>query len=338
MRLRSIKPPLPEALLVALEGCDIRTDADLMLRQSIALDIWKKIPPGVLSMSEVESYVRDIISRTSTSVLCGKDLAWLEAQQDAARAKLATGVPQLDEIINGVNGPKVLEISGDHGSGKTALALNIVARHLIAYPDYAALWIDTTGDFSPDRMQQIIGQCCAPTDANSVAERVQLSLAFDFSAAEKAMMLLYTNPKIRCIVIDSITPIIRPLLNAASSGGHILIASFMQQLRFTAEAHALTVLVLNSTSSATPLDSYSTSLMGFVRKPALGPSFAYMSDATLWLERQLPPSVEHDEDHPMEDGDVETDFVYTVDVLRSKYTPSKTRRSFKIKDGLLKSA
>jgi RAD51-like protein 3 len=148
-------------------------------------------------------------------------------------------------------------------------------------------------------------------------------------------------------VIDSITPIFRPLLSVVSSQGmrhfhgmnsvqltaskgHAMMISFMQQLKSLAETHSLTILVLvaycvlcssfltstdqilNSTSSALP-HTHQSRRSSTARKPALGPSFTYMTDTTLWLSKS-PAS------HTIEQADTLEAPIHTAEILRSKFT------------------
>ena len=89
------------------------------------------------------------------------------------------------------------------------------------------------------------------------------------------------------------------------------------------------------------------------RKPALGPSFAYMTDATLWLSKCDPDACEDDSGQEPESEDRGP--IHVAEVLRSKHTvgfhffasqsvanheakPSKAWCSFRIRDGILSNA
>lgn len=100
--------------------------------------------------------------------------------------------------------------------------------------------------------------------------------------------------------------------------------SFMQQLRVLARAHGLSVLVLNGTSAAAPRNPQSV-FASTARKPALGPTFAFQTDATLWLARA-----------PRELGAVAPN-THVAELLRARYMPSRTWCSFNIQNGVLRS-
>jgi RAD51-like protein 3 len=49
--------------------------------------------------------------------------------------------------------------------------------------------------------------------------------------------------RIRIIVIDSITPLLGPMLSAVSSQGHAIMTTFMRQLRALSQAFELCIFV-----------------------------------------------------------------------------------------------
>jgi RAD51-like protein 3 len=115
-----------------------------------------------------------------------------------------------------------------------------------------------------------------------------------------------------------------------ASKGHAMMISFMRQLKFLAETHSLTILVLvvycvlcssfltctdqilNSTSSALP-HTHQSWRSSAARKPALGSSFTYMTDATLWLSKSS-ASYTTEQDDTLEAP------IHTAEILRSKFT------------------
>lgn len=88
--------------------------------------------------------------------------------------------------------------------------------------------------------------------------------------------------QLRFVVIDSVTPVFRTLLNAVSAEGHAKMVSFMRLLR---SLPCVTLLTNNTTTSAPngPGLSVFPSLRG--TKPALGPTFTYLCDWTIWIGR-----------------------------------------------------
>lgn len=196
--------------------------------------------------------------------------------------------------------------------------------------------------------------------SSTALERLQVSLAFDIEAVHEVLEELRQSLTVvqgegehgtRCIVIDSITPLLGPMLSATSSqgegpdklrrvrwinpelSGHATMTTFMRQLRALAELFHLTVIVSGSNGSLTSLSrrtngkqviNSSTSLgkknpkpwnpeavFEIVRKPALGPSFTFLTDVALWLTKRRP-----DPGDKVDEGST----LHTVEVLRSRTT------------------
>jgi hypothetical protein len=143
--------------------------------------------------------------------------------------------------------------------------------------------------------------------------------------------------------------------------GHATMASFMRQLRALARTFNLTIIVrclldkcspgicllvlqvLNGTalmSGGGPsaqgriMSNPQSAFASTIRKPALGPSFAFMSDCTLWLQRfegRLKTSAEEEMDRYWEElgdhhgvlNDAETNVkgpVIVAEVFKSRFT------------------
>jgi RAD51-like protein 3 len=100
--------------------------------------------------------------------------------------------------------------------------------------------------------------------------------------------------------VDSVTPLFGPILSPVSSQGHAIMTGFMRQLRAFAQIFSMTVFVrrlrslifhdyliirqvVNNSAAFTPFVASSVSNNPNIRKPALGPSFTFLTDATLWL-------------------------------------------------------
>lgn len=109
------------------------------------------------------------------------------------------------------------------------------------------------------------------------------------------------NPRVRLVIIDSVTSLLAPSLSAVSSHGHAIMTTFMRHLRSMARSYYLAFLVriyiftygitlsnalqvVNNTSASPPRNPMSV-FSSTVRKPALGPSFTFLTDCTIWLAR-----------------------------------------------------
>ncbi|KAI0267657.1 hypothetical protein BC834DRAFT_869261 [Gloeopeniophorella convolvens] len=88
-----------------------------------------------------------------------------------------------------------------------------------------------------------------------------------------------------------------------TSTGHAEMTLFMRLLRATAQKLGMCILVLNEATAA--------------GRPALGPSFTFLTDATLWLARALGRDRE----------------LRTAEVIRSRVSAHGTRCEFRIRDG-----
>ena len=119
MRLKAITPKLPANLTTAPEDSGIRTDADLLFNSGTAMQLYEKLPQGTVTLAELEGYIKRVAEVVSAHMLTGESLLAQEIEQGSTFIPISTGIPQLDQIVNGRYGPKVLEISGDHGTGKT---------------------------------------------------------------------------------------------------------------------------------------------------------------------------------------------------------------------------
>lgn len=127
MRLKAVVPTLPETLLAALEACDVRTDTDLLF-SGTPLQIYERLPQGTVTLADLKRHIQNTASHVSTPGMRADELLQQErARHDApGSGRLSCGAPELDKLTEGYDGPKVVEISGDHGSGKTvSLAIMI---------------------------------------------------------------------------------------------------------------------------------------------------------------------------------------------------------------------
>ncbi|KAG7450952.1 P-loop containing nucleoside triphosphate hydrolase protein [Guyanagaster necrorhizus] len=314
MRLSTLVPSISQEIVTLFENNGIVTDRDLLFNES-ALDIYQKLPREVLTLSQLRAFIARVTELLSASGSCSADLP------DIPRLKLLTGVANLDALTDGFASSQIVEISGDSASGKTTFALNLAVRYLQVQRDSIALWIDTRGEFSPERAYRT--QASMDHEASDVLDRLQVSEAFEIEAVYEVLWALpMSQQRFGCIFIDSITPLLGSNLSAVSSQGHAIMSGFMQQLRALAQSLSLTVFVINNATALRGDDSLSA-FEWTAKKPALGPSFSFMSDSTLWLSKC------HDRDDAA---------MYTAEMLRSRSTHSSTWTRFRICDGVLKSA
>ncbi|KAM5539255.1 hypothetical protein V8D89_007128 [Ganoderma adspersum] len=339
MRLQNCVPPLRPEVVQALQDIGVKTDTDLLLADD-PISIFTKLPPGHgISLKDFNLIVAQVAEIAAAVPVHGDKLLERETKrrEDVFTEDLLVGLPDVDALLGGFSPPHVVELSGDPGSGKTALALQVTLRHLANAGDSSVLWVDSGGEFSPERVALLLEQLGGPYSATAL-ERLQVSLAFDIEAVHEVLEELRQSLTVvqrdggqgtRCIVIDSITSLLGPMLTATSSQGHATMTTFMRQLRALAELFSLTIIVINSSTSLgqrNPKPRNPDAVFEIKRKPALGPSFTFLTDATLWLSKRRP-----DRDDRVDDGST----LHTVEVFRSRITRSKTWARFKIKDGLI---
>ncbi|KIP08228.1 hypothetical protein PHLGIDRAFT_23644 [Phlebiopsis gigantea 11061_1 CR5-6] len=224
MRLRTVDPPLPTHLLDALADLSITSDADLIFAGT-SMELYKRLPLGTVSLKELEKCIADVVTYISAAGVRGdKLITELERVEDAEQ--WGCGLKDIDHLVGGFGPGRVIEVSGDRASGKTALALQVILRRLSNDASSAAHWIDTAGDFSAERVSRALANITALPFAETAAERLQVSIAFDVEAIHEVLETMRTDldynvppPRIRCLVIDNLTPIFRPLLSVVSSQG-----------------------------------------------------------------------------------------------------------------------
>ncbi|KAF8556211.1 P-loop containing nucleoside triphosphate hydrolase protein [Imleria badia] len=330
MRLHSLIPTIPGDIVAVLEACGIRTDADLLFSGS-PIDILQRLPPGVVSLADLKAYTALVADNASARGIRGDALYTVELQrQHAYHTDLTCGVDELDALVNGFGGGRVFEISGDRGSGKTLLVSQIALRLLATYKEASVLWMDTAGAFSVERTRQMV-QHLYGESSSTVLERLQVSLVLNIETArallEDLESSLTANPlpghRVRLVVIDSVTSLLAPSLSAVSSHGHAIMTTFMQHLRSMARSYHLAFLVVNNTSASPPRNPLSAFLLT-VRKPALGPSFTFLTDCTIWLAR-------HEDTTNTEAGSS----IHVAEIFKSRSTRSRTWCTFKIHSGIL---
>ncbi|KAJ7499227.1 P-loop containing nucleoside triphosphate hydrolase protein [Mycena latifolia] len=331
MRLAACIPSIPAHLVSSLESCGIRTEADLLFSGS-TFDIFRRLPAGTTTFRELEEITALAAKLASAPGQTAAEL--LTAHTGPSEDDFLSGLPQLDELLYGLaTSRRVIEVSGGKGSGKTSLLLHLILRHLVHRPQSGVLWIDTTGDFSTARAAAIL-ELGGVSGASTALERLQVSVALEVDAVhevlEELRMSLTLNPEVRIrgIVVDTVTSLLGPILSPVSSQGHSIMTGFMRQLRAFAQTFSMTVFVANNSTAFIPVVTGSASNNPNIRKPALGPSFTFLSDATIWL------AVCSDGPDLHEDvGNESTKHV--AQIYRSKVTESKALCSFKIRQGIL---
>ncbi|KAF8876747.1 P-loop containing nucleoside triphosphate hydrolase protein [Infundibulicybe gibba] len=332
MLLSSLIPTISTELSALLESHGIIHDTDILFAVPI-LDIFRQLPPGSVTLHELSRIKLLVAEAASAAGTSGSlMLHQVEKRLPTPPASLTHQISAVDGLLGSFDGDRVIEVSGNPQSGKTTLALHTAVQHLVASPECSVLWIDTTGEFSPDRASAMLSQHKTWCTALTALERLQVALIFEIEDLQVLLGDLfqvghYSSPdsQLRLIVIDAITPLLGPLLSGVSTQGHAIMSIVMRQLRELAQSFSLSVMVINNTTALIPGEAIlgSTTLS---RKPALGPSFRFLSDATIWLSITQQAAL---------DSEQALTSIHSIEVLKSRYRPSGTQHAFKIREGVL---
>ncbi|GIX65245.1 DNA repair protein XRCC3 homolog [Babesia caballi] len=195
------------------------------------------------------------------------DDIWLTAGTAAISNRVEFGVPTIDKVFGGgIFCGKVTEVYGAAGSGKTQLALTLVAQELITTHlegiDGVLIYLHTTGTFPIARLCEIIVEPGVPYTTPTcliLTKELIMKLSNICNGIDE-------RRKIRLVVIDSIASVFRPSLHtkgfvsriakfayAANSSVDSCIASLYQVaylLKVLAFQKDAAVLVLNEVTSA----------------------------------------------------------------------------------------
>ncbi|KAJ8509132.1 hypothetical protein ONZ45_g8659 [Pleurotus djamor] len=318
MKLNSTLLGLPPPLVFSLQEIGCGTASDFLQCSSETLIL--RLPPGTISIRGLEEYKTRVIEALSTVGTTAQTLLASPPPGDPennSRSLLLTGCMRLDKLLHGFSGANVLEISGDKGSGKSTFIINIILRHLEANAESRVLWIDTTGDFIPALAVRILSQL-GQTPGREPAlclDRLELAQAFHLEAVYDVLENSATTQQlpISCIVVDTVTSLLSPALSAVSAQGHLIMTNFMADLRSFGKKYGSTIFVVNNSVATHRAQPNLEAVLTTPRKPALGPTFTFLTDATIWITREP-----HDE---------EGRILHTAQVWRSKLTVSPFRSS-----------
>ncbi|KAF8659060.1 hypothetical protein AX16_001932 [Volvariella volvacea WC 439] len=330
MRLATLVPDISQELVEALGGCGIHTDIELVF--SPPVEILKRLPDGAATLQQIIDTIDTIRRLNSAPGKSALDLLEEEKRRKQTDPVILTGLEELDRLVDdrsgvdedetsvqvGFGGGRVIQLAGDHRVGKTAFTQYLIIRYLITSHYDGALWIDTTGDFSPEIIAHLLRSPNLAFNGSieAVLERLQVCFAFDVGTVFDVLEELSSNfdlamVQTRCIVIDSIAPLLGPSLSAESSQGHAQMINLMRHLRSISRTHGIAVFVVNSATLVRPGDVAPPAVVATNKKPSLGPSFAYLVDATLWMGRGNPQA------DIMEDDETT---VHTIEVLTSRHS------------------
>ena len=114
MRLSSLSPELlPTDLVEALRALGIASDADLF--SSTPLEIWRKLPPGFMSLLEFERCMKAVMLRCAIPGFIATEVGQ-RSPSVQLKPETSAGVRDLDSLLGTTLRDSVVEISGRHAS------------------------------------------------------------------------------------------------------------------------------------------------------------------------------------------------------------------------------
>jgi RAD51-like protein 3 len=137
MRLSNLIPSIPADLVTCLDMIDIRTEADFLF-SAPTFNIFKRLPRGAISLQELIDY-RDIVAELCAApAVSGYDLLSLEDKSQRNAMEFTSENQELDNFLVGLSGGRVIEISGDRGTGKSARLSIVFFFSPSAYANHVA--------------------------------------------------------------------------------------------------------------------------------------------------------------------------------------------------------
>ena len=148
-----------------------------------------------------------------------------------AQVYISSGVPCVDNLVggSGFEPGHIYEVFGPPGSGKTQLALSLAAH---SAPSARVLYLDVKGDFSAERLSQIIGE--RGGQVNACLGKVRVKRIFTLGELIEALDCIEsfmegggkTDPfwaSTRLLVIDNVASLVYPEMDeddqVSSTGG-----------------------------------------------------------------------------------------------------------------------
>lgn len=119
MRLSNLIPSIPANLVTCLDAINIHTETDLLFSAS-TFDIFRRLPGGTISLQELIYYTDLVAELCAAPAISGYDLLSLANESQRVAVELTSGHQELDDFLLGLSGGRVIEISGDRGTGKSA--------------------------------------------------------------------------------------------------------------------------------------------------------------------------------------------------------------------------
>ncbi len=112
---------------------------------------------------------------------------------------IASGIPEIDDSLHGgLGGGLIVDIFGPPASGKSQLVFQICANAIAG--DHAVLFLDTKGEFRPERVLDILGP-----GGGGEGKLEGISVLRATNVAEQFSGTTRIGPGVSLVVIDDIT-------------------------------------------------------------------------------------------------------------------------------------
>jgi len=125
MRLANLVPSISAELVTALNTLEIRTENDLLF-SATPYELLNRLPPETVSLEDLEAAIVTVAELSAASGDSCFDLLTLEAGPSGSDAPtpLVSGNENIDRILSGLGRHKIIQLSGDKGSGKSVWRLS----------------------------------------------------------------------------------------------------------------------------------------------------------------------------------------------------------------------
>ena len=152
---------------------------------------------------------------------------------------ISTGSSNLDRFLRGGIGTGILtNIFGESGSGKSQFCFSICANALKKYKDVKLIFIDTSGNFRPERILDITDDHNLDKILYNIHYIRPYSIKDQFEAIKKIYEI---KPKL--VIIDTITSLIS--LETKNISRHLILMKFIHELAHNAINNNCAIVTTN---------------------------------------------------------------------------------------------
>ncbi|KAL5478156.1 hypothetical protein EMCRGX_G025047 [Ephydatia muelleri] len=211
---------------------------------------------------------------------------WEEMEHNAALLPTVCNHCRLDALLDGgVITGELLEITGPPASGKTQFSMTM-AMQVITDTKFSVVFLDATNGFSAHRCKEIlVNRGTREEDVAEMLRRARVYSVHTLFDALSILTLLKENvarqsdsfhSALRLVIIDGVSLLVAPLLDAKQSQGHAMMTHLAAMVKSLAHDHSIAAVCTNSMVA----DMSSASLL----KPALGKTWSHVPHVRVALE------------------------------------------------------